>query len=76
MAGKKDLKQLQGEYEDNGWTIRPTNNGHLKWYPPGCARHAYFSSSTPSAPSALANIRAGLTRHSRQHAANNPQCAS
>lgn len=73
-GGKKDLNQLQDEYEKNGWKVSPTRNGHLKWYAPGCDRHPYFSSSTPSAPSALANIKSGLARHARLHTA--AQCTS
>lgn len=59
MAHKDELKGLRKAAEAQGWTVRITNGGHLRWDSPKGGK-PIFTASTPSDRRALANIRSML----------------
>ena len=50
----KDLKKLMKNAEQQGWNIKLTGGGHLKWTAPNGA--FVFSARTPSDQRAIQNI--------------------
>lgn len=56
----KDLKVLARRAEEQGWDLRQTGGGHLKWIAPSGA--FVFTASTPSDHRAYKNILSSLRR--------------
>jgi len=56
----KDLKQICADAERKGWTVKPTNGGHLKWVHTSGA--VMFSAQTPSDHRAIKNIESRIRR--------------
>ena len=63
---QKDLKQLVRLYEQHGWSVDPTNGGHLRFRGP--LGELVFASSTPSDWRSVANLKAQLRRSSAKAA--------
>jgi hypothetical protein len=57
----KELGELIADAEEQGWVVGRRTNGHLKWVSP--KGEVVFSSSSPSDPRAVSNIKRDLFRY-------------
>lgn len=62
MAWKKELKELLGEAEKQGWRVELRKGGHYKLYAPD-GKHIVTVGSTPSGRRGLANTVAMMRRY-------------
>ena len=61
MASTKELKPLIKQAEKQGWTVKRTRAGKMKWTSPK-GGIPYFSSCTPSDRRAIHNIVSDLRK--------------
>jgi len=57
------MKQLSMELENQGWTVKLTNNSHWRFIPPDPNKNIVIASGTPSCPYAMKNILSDLKRN-------------
>lgn len=69
MTAKKDLKQLQKEFERRGWTVKRTRGDHLEWTHAASGQR-HISASTPGGGRSVKNTTADLNRIERDYAAS------
>ncbi|GAA4915827.1 hypothetical protein GCM10025777_31560 [Membranihabitans marinus] len=58
----KELRKLAKAARAAGWEVEPTRRGHWKFLPIDLRHAPIFTSSTPSDPRAMPNLRARLER--------------
>lgn len=68
MRIPRQYRDLYRAATADGWSVEPTNNGHLRWTHPAASRPV-FSASSPSDHRAVLNVRARLRRAMRGGAA-------